>query len=106
RSLVGLGAALAASGDRQAAGSAFTHAAQAIDDLGRGGRAREATLAQAFMDVVQGHTEGAIGALKRLVERPEVPFGGWTIPIEPLFAPLRERADFQGILATLAQNAR
>ena len=58
------------------------------------------------MDVVQGRTDSAIGALRRLVDRPEVPFGGWTIPIEPLFAPLRERADFQGILATLAANAR
>ena len=106
RSLVGLGAALAASGDKNAAESAFTHASQAIDALGRGGRAREATLAQSFMDVVQGRTERATGALKRLVERPEVPFGGWTIPIEPLFAALRERADFQEILTTLAANAR
>jgi hypothetical protein len=44
--------------------------------------------------------------LKRLVERPDVPFAGWTIPIEPLFAPLRQRADFKEVLATLAQNAR
>jgi DNA-binding winged helix-turn-helix (wHTH) protein/tetratricopeptide (TPR) repeat protein len=106
RSLVGLGAALAAAGDTKAAASAFEHASRAIDALGRGGRAREATLAQAFMDVVQGRPEGAIGALKRLVERPEVPFGGWTIPIEPLFAPLRERTDFREILTTLASNAR
>jgi Flp pilus assembly protein TadD len=106
RSLVGLGAALAASGARTEASSAFTHAGQAIDALGRGGRAREATLAHAFMDVVQGRPDGAIAALKRLVERPEVPFGGWTIPIEPLFAPLRERADFQAIQSTLAGNAR
>jgi len=81
RSLVGLGAALAATGDRKAAESAFTHASHAIDALGRGGRAREATLAHAFLDVVQGRSDDAVRALKRLVERPEVPFGGWTIPI-------------------------
>ena len=48
----------------------------------------------------------ATGALKRLVDRPEVPFAGWTIPIEPFFAPLRQRADFKEILTTLAANAR
>jgi tetratricopeptide (TPR) repeat protein len=106
RSLVGLGAALAASGDARKADAAFKHAANAIDALRRGGRGSEATLAEAFMHAVCGRHDEAIGALKRLVDRPEQPFTGWTIPIEPLFAPLRQRADFQGILATLAQHAR
>jgi DNA-binding winged helix-turn-helix (wHTH) protein/tetratricopeptide (TPR) repeat protein len=106
RSLVGLGAALAASGDTRKADAAFKHAANAIDALRRGGRGSEATLAEAFMHAVCGRHDEAIGSLKRLVDRPELPFTGWTIPIEPLFAPLRQRADFQGILATLAQHAR
>jgi tetratricopeptide (TPR) repeat protein len=106
RSLVGLGAALAASGDARKADAAFKHAANAIDALRRGGRGSEATLAEAFMHAVCGRPDEAITALKRLVDRPELPFTGWTIPIEPLFAPLRQRADFQGILATLAQHAR
>jgi adenylate cyclase len=106
RSLVGLGAALAASGDARKADAAFKHAANAIDALRRGGRGSEATLAEAFMHAVSGRHDEAIGSLKRLVDRPDVPFTGWTIPIEPLFAPLRQRADFQGILATLAQHAR
>jgi TolB-like protein/Tfp pilus assembly protein PilF len=106
RSLVGLGAALAASGDKRAADAAFTHAASAIDALRHGGRGSEATIAGAFMHAVCGRSDEAIGSLKRLVERPELPFTGWTIPVEPLFASLRKRADFQGVLATLARHAR
>ena len=49
RSLVGLGAALAAHGDRAAAADAFARAAAAIDALRRGGRGSEATLAEAFL---------------------------------------------------------
>jgi DNA-binding winged helix-turn-helix (wHTH) protein/tetratricopeptide (TPR) repeat protein len=106
RSLVGLGAALAASGDKRAADAAFKHATGAIDALRQGGRGSEATIAGAFMHAVCGRSEEAIASLKRLVDRPELPFTGWTLPIEPLFASLRQRADFQGLLATLARHAR
>jgi len=106
RSLVGLGFSLAKGGDTTAAEAAFTRAASAIDSLRRGGRTNEATLAEAFMHVVRGRADDGLALLKRLVDRPEVPFAGWTIPIEPLFAPLHQRADFKDILATLAQNAR
>jgi len=106
RSLVGLAAALTARGDNDGARVAFDHAAQAIEALRRGGRTREATMAEAFLHVVQGRSDEAILALKRLVEKPELPFSGWTAPIEPLFAPLRDRSDFREILAILAHNAR
>jgi DNA-binding winged helix-turn-helix (wHTH) protein/tetratricopeptide (TPR) repeat protein len=106
RSLVGLGAALAGTGDKRAADAAFTHAATAIDGLRQGGRTSEATLAEAFMHAVRGRGDEAVSVLKRLVDRPELPFTGWTLPIEPLVAPLRQRADFQGVLATLARHAR
>jgi len=106
RSLVGLAAALTAAGENGGARTAFDHAAKAIEALRRGGRTREATMAEAFMHAVQGRAEDAIAALRRLIEKPELPFSGWTAPIEPLFAPLRERDDFRGVLATLAQNAR
>ena len=106
RSLVGLGAALDMSNDQPGAAVAFEHARQAMEALRRGGRAREAAMAEASIHIVQGRAEEAIGSLKRLVEKPELPFSGWTIPIEPLFAPLRERQDFSDILTTLAHNAR
>ncbi|HEU4936240.1 MAG TPA: winged helix-turn-helix domain-containing protein [Vicinamibacterales bacterium] len=106
RSLVGLAAALTTSGDSDGARMAFQHAAQAIEALRRGGRTREATMAEAFMHVVQGRSDEAILALKRLVEKPELPFSGWTAPIEPLFEPLRERPDFRDILVMLARNAQ
>jgi DNA-binding winged helix-turn-helix (wHTH) protein/tetratricopeptide (TPR) repeat protein len=106
RSLVGLGAALAGTGDKRAADAAFTHAATAIDGLRQGGRTSEATLAEAFMHAVRGRGDEAVSVLKRLVDRPELPFTGWTLPIEPLVASLRQRADFQGVLATLARHAR
>lgn len=106
RSLVGLGAALTAAGDARGADAAFSHARRAIDALRQGGRSSEATLAGAFLHAVSGRADEAISLLGRLVDRPELPFAGWTIPIEPLFAALRPRADFQAILATLARHAR
>jgi tetratricopeptide (TPR) repeat protein len=105
RSLVGLGAARAARGDARA-GEAFERAKRAIDALRRGGRRSEATLGEAFLHTVQGRAADAMDALRHLVERPELPFSGWTIPIEPLFAPLRGRPAFQAIAARIAENAR
>jgi tetratricopeptide (TPR) repeat protein len=106
RSLVGLGAAHAAHGDKRAADAAFARATSAIDALRRGGRGSEATIAEAFHHAVCGRPDQAVDALKRLTERPEQPFTGWTIPIEPLFAPLRRKPGFQAVLATLADHAR
>lgn len=106
RSLVGLGAAHAAHGDKRAADAAFKHAASAIEALRLGGRSSEATLAEAFHHAVCGRPNEAVDALKRLVEHPELPFTGWTIPIEPLFAPLRKVRGFQALLVTVASHAR
>jgi tetratricopeptide (TPR) repeat protein len=106
RSLVGLGAGLAATGDKRAADAALAHATAAINGLRQGGRGSEAMLAEAFMLAIRGRAEEAVGLLKRLVDRPELPFTGWTIPIEPLLAPHRQRADIQGVLAMLARHAR
>ena len=78
----------------------------AIEALRQGGRRSEATLAEAFHHAVCRRTAEAVDALTSLVEQPELPFTGWTIPIEPLFAPLRKTREFQGILATLAAHAR
>jgi hypothetical protein len=63
-------------------------------------------MAEAFQHAVCGRPAEAVDALKRLVEQPERPFSGWTIPIEPLFAPLAGDRGFQAVLATLASHAR
>jgi DNA-binding winged helix-turn-helix (wHTH) protein/Flp pilus assembly protein TadD len=106
RSLVGLGAAHAAHGDKRAAEAAFRHAVSAIDALRAGGRSSEAALAEAFHHAVCGRSAEAIEGLRRLVDHPELPFTGWTIPIEPLFAPLRQTRGFQAVLAAIAAHAR
>jgi DNA-binding winged helix-turn-helix (wHTH) protein/tetratricopeptide (TPR) repeat protein len=106
RSLVGLGAALAAKGDRKGGADAFARAASAIEALRRGGRGGEATLAETLLLTVKGEKDRALDLLRQLLERPDLPFTGWTIPIEPLFEPLRKNPPFQGILATLAERAR
>jgi adenylate cyclase len=106
RSLVGLGAAHKAHGDQRAADAAFKRATGAIDALRRGGRSGEATIAEAFHHAVSRRPDDAVAALKGLVDRPELPFSGWTIPIEPLFAPMRKTPAFKAVLVTLAQHAR
>jgi adenylate cyclase len=106
RSLVGLGAARTAAADRPAAKAAFSRAETAIEGLRRGGRAAEACLAEAFLHSVGQRPDQALASLQRLMDRPEVPFTAWTLPIEPLLDPLRERPGFTAILATLADRAR
>ena len=106
RSLVGLGAALAASGQADRSARAFERAVGAIEGLRRGGRNSEATLAEAMLRTVRGDRDGAVEALHALLERPDMPFSGWTIPIEPLLATLRKDGDFTRVLARLADRAR
>ena len=106
RSLVGLGAALAADGDVSAAQAAYVKAVAAIDALRRGGRTGEAMLTEAFHHAVKGQDDAAVKCLQTLLERAEMSFTGWTIPVEPLFHPLRTRPVFQPILARLADRAR
>jgi len=106
RSLVGLGAALAAADDRAGADDAFNRTATAIDALRRGGRGSEATLAEAMHHAVRRDADRAMEALNALLDRPDLPFSGWTIPIEPLLEPLRKDADFQRVSVRLADRAR
>jgi DNA-binding winged helix-turn-helix (wHTH) protein/tetratricopeptide (TPR) repeat protein len=106
RSLVGLGAALAADGEAVAADSAFARASASIDALRRGSRSSEAALVEAFHHAVRGKQDDAIASLQRLLDKADMPFIGWTIPVEPLLERLRGTPAFQGILARLAERAR
>ena len=106
RSLVGMGAALAAAGRQKDAGKAFDRASAAIDALRRGGRRGEATMVTAFHHAATGRPADALDCLTELLERADLPFTGWTIPVEPLLEPLRPHPGFQQILASLADRAR
>ncbi len=105
RTLVGLGAALAASRSKKAS-AVFARAEAAIVALRKGGRTGEAAMATGFLRTTQGDAAGAVECLTTLLERAEVPFTGWTIPIEPLLAPLRGRDELQRVLDRLAVRAR
>lgn len=106
RSLVGLGAALAGAGKKKAADAAFERAAKAISALRRGGRGSEATIAEAFLQASTGREGAALDSLRVLLERADLPFTGWTIPVEPLLQGLRRQRGFDQILDTLATRAR
>ena len=106
RSLVGLGAALKAGRKGKDAESAFEKAQTAIDALRRGGRSAEATLTLAFLHTAADRHAEALHCLRTLLEKSDLPFSGWTVPIEPLLRPLHRQAAFQEILNTLATRAR
>ncbi len=106
RSLVGLGAALERAEDGAGATDALTRAAAAIDGLRRGGRNSEAAIAEAMLLAVRGDVEGALVSLHALLDRPDLPFSGWTIPIEPLLEPVRRTPGFSQVSARLAERAR
>jgi DNA-binding winged helix-turn-helix (wHTH) protein/tetratricopeptide (TPR) repeat protein len=106
RSLVGLGAALARAGDPAAAGRAFTRASAAIESLRRGGRGAEASVADALLHASRGAPDRAVSVLERLLESAEPSYAGWTIPIEPLLAPVRAVPGFGSVLSRLAERAR
>lgn len=105
RTLVGLGAALRASGDDPGAEAAFAHATAAIEGLRLGGRAAEACTAEALLQSVSGRGERAVEALRQSLDRSELQFTGWTIRVEPLLEPLHALPSFQALLATLADRA-
>jgi tetratricopeptide (TPR) repeat protein len=106
RSLVGLGGALAAARDTAGANAAFNRTTAAIEALRRGGRSSEATLAEAMLHAVRGDTGRALESLTMLLDRPDMPFSGWTIPIEPLLETVRKHPDFDRVGERLAERAR
>jgi len=105
RSLLGLAAALRRQGDDAAADAAIARATAATEALRRGGRRSEATLAEAFAKSVEGEKDAAVVALHRLVDEGDLPFTGWTVPIEPLLDPLRSHAGFVDVLKKLRDRA-
>ena len=77
-----------------------------MDALRRGGRGGEATLVEAFQHAVRGRPADAATALERMLDKAELSFAGWTIPVEPLLENLRGTPVFHGVLTRLADRAR
>ena len=106
RSLVGLGAALDTAGDTAGAEDAFTRATTAIDALAPRRPRQRGLDGEAMCHAARGDASRALEALAALVDRPDMPFSGWTIPIEPLLEPLRKHPDYQRVTTRLAERAR
>jgi adenylate cyclase len=106
RTLVGLAAAELAAGDAAAADAAFARATSAIEALRRGGRGSEANLSEAMYHAVRGDADRSTQALIALVDRPDLPFSGWTIPIEPLLQSVRGHDAYHHVTTKLADRAR
>jgi len=63
-------------------------------------------MAEALQHAVRGRQGDAIEALHRLLDKAEVSFTGWTIPVEPLLGPLRTTPPFQSVLTKLSERTR
>lgn len=106
RSHFGLAAALAAMGDKGAAESELVAGRMAAVALEKAGRTAEFVVASAVGEALHGNPGGACRRLAELLDSAPPGFAGWTIPVEPAFAPLHVNTDFQRILRTLADRAR
>lgn len=106
RSHIGVAAARSAEGHRADAQAALQAAERSMAELDRAGKRTELPLLAAMAAVVRGRHTDALAALDRLLAESPSGYPGWTIPIEPLFEPLRAQPEFGTILARLAARAR
>ncbi|HKT78978.1 MAG TPA: winged helix-turn-helix domain-containing protein [Vicinamibacterales bacterium] len=105
RSLLGLAACaqLAGAADRA---RTLERAGSAIGELESAGRTVEAQMAHAMAHMIGNAPLKALESLERLVASAPHGFAGWTIPIEPLFAPLAAAPSFTALKARLAERAQ
>jgi tetratricopeptide (TPR) repeat protein len=106
RSLIALAAAHRREGRAQESAAALAHAWKAIDELRANDRTTEASIASALALVAADRHPEAVAVLDQLLSGAPPGFAGWTIPIEPLFSPLRGDPLFAAILAQLSARAR
>jgi hypothetical protein len=63
-------------------------------------------LASALHDAARGEHDAALHSLHELLDRAELPFSGWTIPIEPMLDPVRQLRGYAIVAEQLAERAR
>jgi DNA-binding winged helix-turn-helix (wHTH) protein len=105
RSLIGRAVALRSLGHAEAAEVSLERAANAIDTI-RPLRPNEAGLAAACLQLTRQDPNAAIRTLDELLQGAPPGLAGWSIPIEPLLAPLRTSEAFGHVLARLRARAR
>jgi DNA-binding winged helix-turn-helix (wHTH) protein/tetratricopeptide (TPR) repeat protein len=106
RALVGLAETWTARGSAGQARRAIGRAEAALADLRAGGRTADAALGTACVQASTSDLAGAIRTLVLLLDDGSRSPVGWSIPIEPLLAPLRREPAFQDVLARLRDRAR
>jgi DNA-binding winged helix-turn-helix (wHTH) protein/tetratricopeptide (TPR) repeat protein len=106
RSLVGLVEAHRQGGHALEADAALERVERALGELRANDRKTEASMVTAFVHVISGRRPEAIATLDSLLSEAPPGFAGWTIPVEPLFAVLRNDQGFQSVLTRLADRAR
>jgi len=106
RSLIGLAEAQRRNDRAQESAAALDRARQTIEELRANDRTTEAAIVSALALVVSDRSADAIGELDQLLAHAPPGFAGWTLPIEPLLAPMRSTPQFKAVLARLAERAR
>jgi tetratricopeptide (TPR) repeat protein len=105
RSWLGLADVRFRQGRRNDTEAALSRGLDAIDLLRSQGRLNEAALASATAELLAGRADGAIKTLSAYVAAAPLGPAGWTLAIEPAFAPLRDHPDFKSVLAEVAERA-
>lgn len=98
RTRVGLALATGDAGD-------LARAREAVERLARGPRLQETTLLRAMLLAHAGQPAEGLERLSRLVRDAPAGLTGWTIPIEPLLAPIRSLPAYRELAMVLAARA-
>jgi tetratricopeptide (TPR) repeat protein len=106
RSLIGRAMARDALKETTRARALFEHADRAIQELAaHGSRAGESMVARACQLVASGDPEEACRTLESMLEAAPPGSTGWTLPLEPWLAPIRDTPACQRVFAKLAERA-
>lgn len=106
RAALGLAWAARDAGQASRSTQALSSAEQTADIMRSAGRAGQALFLDAARASVEGNDALAVQLLEQAVTREPAGSFGWTLPIEPIFAPLRASGRIAHVLDELARRAR
>jgi tetratricopeptide (TPR) repeat protein len=106
RARLGLAQALLGLAEAAEADQELARVHDQIADLQRANRTVDAAIMNAGELVVRGQLDEGLQTLSRLLADAPPGSAGWSIPIEPLFAPLRHLPAFGTLLETLSARAQ